>query len=307
MLAPGEPAGVIALPRGREIGLVRANGSEDRTILSLKPGEFVADVALSPDGTRIAFGVFTAGTSGPGGSDIAVALVGSSASGYTVVVPRDRPGMLLAAPSWSPDGTALVFEGVGLGANGKPTIISDWVAADGSGRRTVVENARFPTLSPDGREVAYVKSRPTGDSLYARPLDGGPERQLLSETQFVAIIGPRYSPDGASIAFAGVADQPMLAPKRLGPMLLGSPSIDPATGRVVAGHGMPADAYLVPSTGGDARLAALLSYDDLALTWSPDGAWLAVSGAIGLKLVRLADGAIQPVTENGSYGAIDWR
>jgi Tol biopolymer transport system component len=298
---------VIALPRGRDIALVRADGSQDRTVLSLKPGEFVADVALSPDGTRIAFGIFTAGGSGPGGSDIALATVGLGPGEHAVVVPRDRPGMLLAAPSWSPDGAALVFEGVGLDATGKPTIFSDWVAADGSGRRRIADDARFPAFSPDGREIAYVRNRATGDGLYVRALDGGSERELVSETRFVAIVGPCYAPDGSSIAFAGVPDRPGLLPKLPGAGLAGTVVANPTEAHAVAGHGMPADAYTVPTSGGDPRLAALLSYDDLALTWSPDGAWLAVSGALGLKLVRLADGAIQPVTENGSFGAIDWR
>ena len=133
------------------------------------PGQFVADVALSPDGTRVAFGIFTAGTTAPGGSDIAVAPTDPTAGSFTIIVPRDRPGMQLAAPCWSSDGTALAFEGVGLGADGKPVMFTDWVAADGSsGRQRLVEDGHLPTLSPDGREVAYVRSKPDGDSLWTR-------------------------------------------------------------------------------------------------------------------------------------------
>src|SRR5690349_7911891 len=61
------PSGLIALPRGREIALVRPDGSDDRTILTLQPGEFIADVALSPDQRKIAFGMFTAGGNEAGG------------------------------------------------------------------------------------------------------------------------------------------------------------------------------------------------------------------------------------------------
>jgi Tol biopolymer transport system component len=301
LAAADGPGGVVALPRGREIVLVRADGSNDQVVVLLQPGEFIADVALSPDASRIAFGVFRGGASGPSGSDIAVAPVEAAGSGYSIVVPRDRPGMLLAAPYWAPDGAALVFEGIGIDATGKPVIFSDWAAADGSGRRTLVEDGRYPALSPDGREVAYVRSKPSGDSLYVRPLDGGAERQLLSEAQFVAIIGPRYSPDGSSIAFSGVQDRPAGFPK------LQTWASEPTVRRGVAGHGMPSDPYVVPSTGGDARQIAALAYDDLAVAWSPDAAWLAVSGAAGLKLVRVADGSIQPVGDTSSFGAIDWR
>ena len=288
-LAAQGASGAIALPRGRDIALVRADGSDDRTILSLRPGEFIADVALSPDGTRVAFGLFTAGTSGPGGSDIVVAPTDPASGAQTVIVPRDRPGMLLAAPCWSSDGSGLAFEGIGLGVDGKSVVFSDTVAADGSDRRRLVEDGRYPALSPDGREVAFVRSKPTGDSLFARALDGGPEREILSEEQFVSISGPRYSPDGSAIAFAGTYDRPTTSPKLIGADSLGAGDV-----RSVAGHGFPADAFVVTPSGADVRMAAQLSYDDLSLCWSPDGNWLAVSGAAGLKLVHMADGAIQP-------------
>jgi Tol biopolymer transport system component len=302
-LAAGAPSGTIVLPRGGSLALVRADGSDDRTLLTLPPGQFVADVALSPDGTRVAFGIFTAGTTAPGGSDIAVAPTDPTAGSFTIIVPRDRPGMQLAAPCWSSDGTALAFEGVGLGADGTPVMFTDWVAADGSGRQRLVEDGHLPTLSPDGREVAYVRSKPDGDSLWTRPFHGGPEREILSETQFISITGPHYSPDGSAIAFGGTMERPVLSPKLLGP---DAPS-DPSRLRSVARHGFPSDAYIMSANGADVRAAALLAYDDLALCWSPDGAWLAVSGAAGLKLVNLSDGTIRPVTSKGSFGAIDWR
>jgi hypothetical protein len=52
---------------------------------------------------------------------------------------------------------------------------------------------------------------------------------------------------------------------------------------------------------------ASLPIDDAAVAWSPDGAWVAVSGANGLFLVNVADGSARRVSENGSFGAIDWR
>ena len=298
------PAGTVALARGREIALVRADGTDDRTILALALGEFVADVALSPDGSRVAFGMFTARAGdGPGGSDIVFAPTDPSAGGRTMVVPRDRPGMLLASPSWAPDGSALVFEGVGLGTDNRPVMTVDWVAVDGSGRRTIAADARYPTISPDGRQVAYVRGQPAGDGLYVRSPDGGPETQIVSEHDFLAIVGPKFSPDGSTIAFSGVPSDPLTSPKVLGPgPISGAPGI-----RGVARHGIPSDPYLVSPTGANLRRAAQLSVDDLALAWSPDGGSLAISGAAGLYLFELADGSIVQVTQNGSFGAIDWR
>ena len=70
---------------------------------------------------------------------------------------------------------------------------------------------------------------------------------------------------------------------------------------------MPADPYLVSPSGRDLRRLALLSLDDLAIAWSPDGEWLAASGAAGLWLVRATDGSVRQVTTVGSFGSIDWR
>ena len=315
--------GKLALPRARDIALVRPDGQDDRTILSLQPGEFVADVALSPDGSRVAFGLFTARTGdGPGGSDIIVAAAEPGAA-HTMVAPRDRPGMLLAAPYWSPDGSGLIFEAVGLGANNQPSISAEWINLDGSGRRTVAMNARYPSISPDGQKVVYTLARQTGDALYEQPLAGGEAREIIPEGQFLVISYPRYSPDGSQIAFAGVGDlivpgpsglplrpEPAASPTmpRLSPTLptlVTVPGVD--SWRGVAAHGFPAEPWVVPATGGEARQLAPLPIDDAAIAWSPDGSVVASSGASGIFMVSLADGAPLRVSEMGSFGAIDWR
>ena len=326
-----EPSGgLIALPRGREIGLVKPDGTEARTIVSLAPGEFIADVALSPDGRRVAFGLFTAHTGdGPGGSDIVIASVDNDAE-RAVIVPRDRPGMLLAAPQWSPDGQALVFEAVGLTATGQAGVSAEWVAADGTGRRTVATSARYPSFAPDGKRVVYTRALPTGDALWEQPLDGGAGREIVPDSAFLLIVYPRYSPDGTLIAFGAVGDTPPVYPVPPGlpgspggptspggppspgspptPKLLpGASGTDPTATRTVAAHGFPAEPFVVAPSGADARRLAQLPIDDAAVAWSPDGAWVAVSGAPGVFLVNVADGETRRITENGSFGAIDWR
>jgi Tol biopolymer transport system component len=294
------------LPRAREIALVRPDGSEDRTIVNLQLGEFVADVALSPDGTRIAFGMFTSGSgTGAGGSDIVVAPVGAGTE-RTVVVPRDRPGMLLAAPQWSPDGSALVFEAVGLSATGQASVTAEWVSADGTGRRTIAQSGRYPSFSPDGQTIVYTKALPTGDALWEQPLDGGPGRQILPDSAFLLITFPRYSPDGQTIALTGVGDAVPGVPS-LPKLMLAGPRAEPGTASSLAAHGFPAEPFVVSRSGGEPRRLTPLPIDDAALAWSPDGAWVAVSGANGLFLVATADGSSRRVSENGSFGAIDWR
>jgi Tol biopolymer transport system component len=321
--AVSEPAGLIALPRGREIALIKPDGTESRTVISLAAGEFIADVALSPDRSKLAFGLFTARTGeGAGGSDIVVASV-ENPTERTVVVPRDRPGTLLAAPQWAPDGQSLVFEAVGLTATGQAAVTAEWVAVDGSGRRTVAQSARYPGFSPDGSSVVYTRALPTGDALWSTPVAGGEGREIVPDSQFLVVVYPRFSPDGTQIAFGGVSDTLPVAPGLPGtqtpptrpptPKLLpgtvdwGASAVDPFRPRTVAAHGFPAEPFVVSPSGAGARLLAQLPIDDAAVAWSPDGGWVAVSGASGLFLVNVADGETRRISENGSFGAIDWR
>ena len=303
---------------------------EYRTIVNLAPGEFIADVALSPDRTRVAFGMFTARTGdGPGGSDIVIAPVDNGAE-RTIVVPRDRPGMLLAAPQWSPDGRALVFEAVGLTATGQAGVSAEWVAVDGTGRRTVAQSARYPSFAPDGKTIVYTRALPTGDALWESPVEGGGGREIVPDSAFLVLVYPRYSPDGKLIAFGGVGDTPPGYPVPPGlPGSVGAPAPpggptpsetpaapkllrdgavpNPADARTVAAHGFPAEPYVVSPSGADPRRLTELPIDDAAVAWSPDGAWLAIGGAPGVYLVNVADGEARRISENGSFGAIDWR
>jgi hypothetical protein len=64
---------------------------------------------------------------------------------------------------------------------------------------------------------------------------------------------------------------------------------------------------VISAVGGDPRPLAKMPIDDAAVAWSPDGGWLAVSGASGLFLVNAGDGSARKVSEIGSFGAIDWR
>jgi Tol biopolymer transport system component len=311
--AADPPGGLLALPRGRDIVLVRPDGSDDRVVVSLQRGEFVADVALSPDRTKLAFGMFTANNaSGAGGSDIVVVPV-DAPDQRTIVAPRDGPGMLLAAPQWAPDSSALVFEAVGLSTAGKPTVSAEWVGADGTGRRTLAPAGRYPSFAPDGRTVVYTKSLPTGDALWEVHVEGGDGRELVAQDVLLLITYPRYSPDGQTIVLAGVGNDlpsgpsPFSTPSAPKLLSAGDPA-SPAALRGVAAHGFPAAPYVVPIAGGSGpRALAPLPIDDAAVAWSPDGAQVAVSGANGLFMVNVADGSAKRVSETGSFGAIDWR
>jgi Tol biopolymer transport system component len=113
----------------------------------------------------------------------------------------------------------------------------------------------WPQLSPDGEKVAYVWYREgvqSGD-LYVKALGLGTRPLPLTESPTLE-ISPVWSPDGREIAFARAGER----------------------GSAI---------YLVPALGGQERKLVDLvgpsqissGYTLPALTWSPDGRWLAFS------------------------------
>jgi Tol biopolymer transport system component len=306
--AAGPPAGWIILTRERSIIRVRTDGSDTATLLTVGLGEFVFDVALSPDGKQLAYAYYTTPPGrGGGGSDIMVVTIAPGVGKPRLVATRDGPGVLLGAPGWTPDGQSIVFESVGLMPTGTAAIHCDMVGADGSGRRAIVDGARYPTVSADGKSLAYVKSQNTGDSLWVRPFDGGQEHQIISDVAMAAISYPRFSPDGSLIAFAGVDLSGEIAPTTA-PLLMRL-DVGPGEGvtRSAMRHGLPTNPYVVAPDGSGLREVAELYGDDLAMAWSPDGQWLAVTGAYGLSLLGVADGSERDLSQDGSFGALDWR
>ena len=106
----------------------------------------------------------------------------------------------LAGATISPDGRQIGYVGDVSGR------LNLWVMnVDGSGARQLLHsNDRQATLtfSGDGKQIVYMQDK-GGDELYdlyAVPLSGG-EPTNLTKTDHTSEMGPRFSPDGATLAF----------------------------------------------------------------------------------------------------------
>ena len=141
--------------------------------------------------------------------------------------------------------------------------------ADGTETRLTEAYADGASFSPDGSEVVYA-SRPWEHSaIYAVSSDGGAPRLILRSTRRIPLDGRKL---------LAVAEEPALSPD----------------GRRIAyfdGFGDHSHSLWVANADGTERRVLL---DDQfsgaghmnALTWSPDGGWLAFTTDDSLYLVR---------------------
>jgi len=149
--------------------------------------------------------------------------------------------------------------------------------------RTILLGA--PSLSPDGRHVAYVRnaSRPVWPlRIWYSPLaagnqgSGGPPVPLLPEAHVGYQISPTWSPDSQWLAFAEWSDQQW----KLVKVRIGS-----------------TDQPVVLRTDGVANAAP---------QWSPNGRWITWETDVGLLIVSSKDGRQQHDVGAGGWIVHTW-
>ncbi len=149
------------------------------------------EVALSPDGSRIAFmGLYIEA------NDLSGEIYLMNVDGSNIVRLTDND-YWDGEPSWSPDGLKIAFAYGDFGSRDIAVI-----NADGSNRvqlTTGTADDRQPKWSPDGQRILFVSDRDGLDNLYTMNPDGSNITQLTEASGNNGY--PVWSPDGNFIAF----------------------------------------------------------------------------------------------------------
>ena len=206
-----------------EVFLVDPETGDARN-LSRRPGSEDRYPCWSPDGRQVAF---ISDRDGPPN------LYVMDADGGNVRRLTRTPAVCYM-PSWV--GDVIVF-----GMHGeKPEITS--IRPDGSGLR-VLGDGHDPTLSPDGRTIAFTGDVEGGFTVFAMDADGTNRRRVVRETNPLGAVFPSFSPDGREIVYTQAV-------------------------------GSALELFVVAAAGGEPRQLTRLGKVATPAAWSPDGRFI---------------------------------
>ena len=189
--------------------LVMDTDGSRRTVLFTDPKRSALAPVWSPRGDRVAFGLgtFFQGANGPSIADIALVRT----DGADLRILTDGSGNY-GLPSWSPDGTRIVYRVAGSDHNGLSIVDVETRAVRVLTTGSAHDNS--PSWSPKGDRIVFTSDRDGDFEIYTIRPDGTDLERLTRTPGNDAHTA--WSPDGEWIAFAsargGFKDEAPLHP-----------------------------------------------------------------------------------------------
>ncbi len=316
------PATAVAEPLpplilARQGNLWHSDGKGSLQQLTDLGAQIVAEhPAVAPSGARIAF---IARGPGPIDSTLPVSsttlyVINSDGTGMRAL--WRLPGGGLALPAWAPDGQSL-YVGHSQLRSDPQAPVSDWlfeivrVEIATTARRTVLIDARDPTFSRDGTQLAYLRydRKNAAFALHVAAPDGSADREVIGTGAFSSFYAPRFAPDGKRVVVAAiggpVTDEqgyPIRGQGRSpleGLLSFFAPAVAEA-------HGPPWDLWVVNVDGSGLRRLPGAHEDTPMAVFSPDGRQLVMMGAGGIYLIDADNGRPRLIDALGDHGGLDW-
>ena len=258
------------------------DGSNVVTIAGEPGAEF--DAAWSPDGEWVVYRDSTRGINND--DEIFTARADGSDRRNITNNPANDWG-----PDWSPDGSTIAFN-----SDRDGRLAGFLMNPDGSNVRRIDEDMWFeyPSWSPDGTQIAFESAQGNSYDIFVLDLASGEITRLTDAPGNDS--WPAWSPDGSTIAFSSHRDDCRIAPRDHACWLSDEPN-DEHT-----------DVWLVAPDGSNLRRATPEAGQFVA--WSPDGAYLLVSGRALYVLRPDGSGRLELRAEGYPLalgGIPDWR
>jgi serine/threonine protein kinase/Tol biopolymer transport system component len=176
-----------------DLWMMNADGSEQRQLTAHAANNLLP--AVSPDGRQI---LFISDRSGGENHVWQMDIGGRNARELTQVESDQEPQF------W-PDGKRFVFGEMA----GSVTVAKQMQVEGGSVQTIGAATGLSPTISPDGRRLAYLQVKDTGASPVIITLDGSAAPQTLGPTLPLSQYNPyayllRWTPDGRALSWVGL-------------------------------------------------------------------------------------------------------
>lgn len=212
-------------------------------------------------------------------------------------------------PRPAPDGRWLVTHIERLQLQGEHAQL-EWIDFASGESTAVVDDARDGDVSADGTRIAFVRTETETQrtSLWLANADGTQPQEIINNQTFVAIMNPRFSPDGAWLAFTvhGATQQPLPTVGKTSEC--GVPLLFFCLAQTAHAHSAPGSLWRMNlETRKFQQLTNI--YDDSPIAaWSRDGTQIAIHDFTGIRLIELARQQIYPLfLEDGGAGGFDWH